>query len=738
MSVNTSEEYLDELLQSIETIINVHQPEPEPQITEAPVVDEVVDTGVPLGNVMDFQVEESAFAAVEEIPLADDDNGLADLLSDELSTVEGVETETYGFSEEEAPVSEPDVAVDDLLAALVAEESVLEEAMDIDAMLSAAAGVAESMSDSSIDHDADVKALLQQFSDDEDLSDIGDILERNDNNEAVDESLLEKPAVELFQIEEETEEEEPKKESKGLFGFMKKKKDKKNKKNKEEPVEEGLLEESLNESVVELAEEPIMELTDDSVVELLPETDFLGEELLGASDSAVEEAADLTGMSLDEIFAEGDMTDIDALLSAGSFDEVGVESMLSVEVPEKTEGSKKGKSAKKETFFSKLFAMLTEEDEEEEAKNGSVPEASITGITDENENILEELSKEEKKKRKKEEKEQKKKEKEAKKKGKGAPDGEEPEEGEENDEKKKKKKKVKKVKPRPVVDMDEKPPKKLSKKKVFVVFAFCFTILALILIMHTVLLDLGNKKEARWAFDNADYKTCYANLYGEERSEEDEEIFQKSYIILAVQRKWESYENLKQAGLQIEALDALFEGVRVYRNMTGRAESYGILNRITPIFETIYSELHSYGLSDTDIEEILAYESNVSYTKRLESIVNGTPFVENEWLPVTAEPDVEMVVEEAQPLKDVLPMEEDFLPDDTSLVNGGNQNAEVTVQSQQEVPVVQEQGNTVVVGSAPVDISGNTQETVNVGGTNVGSGSTNISAEVNGNNVFVN
>ena len=85
-------------------------------------------------------------------------------------------------------------------------------------------------------------------------------------------------------------------------------------------------------------------------------------------------------------------------------------------------------------------------------------------------------------------------------------------------------------------------------------------------------------------------------------------------------------------------------------------------------------------------------------------------------------------------------MEEDFLPDDTSLVTEMNQTEDVSIQEapQVEEPVVQEQGNTVVVGSSPVDISGSSQETVNVGGTNVGSGSTNISAEVNGNNVFVN
>lgn len=726
MSVNTSEEYLDELLQAIEPIINMNEPAPEPEIAETAVVEEMDDMTGLLDNLMDGPTEEPAFSAVEEITLSDADNGLADLLGEELlgeDTQQGTE----------------DVVMDDLLAALASEEpAVEEEAFDIDAMLSAAAGAAESMADSSIDHDADVKALLQQFTDDEDLSDIGEILDRNDNNEAVDESVLETPDVEVFQMDENAEaEEEKKKESKGLFGFLKKKKDKKGKKNKKESDEESSTEESTAGDTKELSEV--------SSVEIMPEMDFFAEP--GADSSQTEEAVespDLASMSLDDIFAEGDMTDIDALLSAGSFDETGVPTMTGEGTEDSSKGKeskKKEKGDKKESFFSRVFTMLTEEVEEEEApKKGTVPEADATGITDENETILEELSKEEKKKRKKEEKERKKQEKEAKKKGKATPEGEEAEESEEGDDKKKKKKKVKKEKPRKVVDIDEKPPKKLSKKKVSVIFAFCFSILAMILILQAVVLDLSNVKEARWAFDNADYETCYANLYGLELSEEDEEIFQKSYIILCVQRKWDSYENFKQMGMNVEALNALFEGVRVYRNMQARAESYGILSRITPIFETIYSELKSYGLSDADIEEILAYESKVSYTKHLESIVNGTPFIMNEWLPQTEEEEVVVVEEEPQPLEDLLPMEEDFLPDDTSLVNEMNQmdDSQIQAEPEVEVPVVQEQGNTVVVGSAPVDISGTTQDVYNVGGTNVGSGSTNISAELNGNNVFVN
>ena len=67
-------------------------------------------------------------------------------------------------------------------------------------------------------------------------------------------------------------------------------------------------------------------------------------------------------------------------------------------------------------------------------------------------------------------------------------------------------------------------------------------------------------------------------------------------------------------------------------------------------------------LPQADVDEILAYESKVTYTKRLDSIVNGTPFVIEDSSQSTT-------ISEPQPLQDVLPGEEDFLPEDTTLIN---------------------------------------------------------------------
>ena len=576
MSVNTSEEYLDELLQAIEPIIYNNEPEPlvgEQTYSSVKVSDNPMETADSEAQLMEESVE-------NEVPAGD------------ILPESGMDA---------------DVSMDDLLAALTSEENAEVEELDVDAMLSAAAESAATASeyDPTL-HDNDVKELLKQFSDDEDLSDIGEILDRDDNSEAVDESVLQTPDVEVFQLEETPEAEEedkPVKEKKGLFSRFKKKKKKKDQ--NEEP-----------ETTV-LENRETVELEDDGAIDLLMPGEITDVDSSPRSDVAVEtESVDIMDLGslmnlgdtemlsaggdeldLGNLFGDGDMVDIDQLLAAGAFEEIGTDELLRDNEDDKADAAKDGK---KGSFFSRFINMLLEEDDEEEepkkakkTKKGHIPEADATGVTDENLGILDELSKEDKKKAKKEKKEQKKKEKEAKKKGKAVPEGEEGdsenEEGTEGDDKKKKKKRVKKEKPRKVVDIDQKPEKKLSRKKVSIVFLFCFSILAVILLFKNVVLDLSNLKEARWAFDNADYETCYANLYGEELSEEDEMIFQKSYIILCVQRKWDSYENFIRMDMGVEALNALFDGVRVYRDMEQRAGELGIVDRITGIYQTIYA-----------------------------------------------------------------------------------------------------------------------------------------------------
>lgn len=386
------------------------------------------------------------------------------------------------------------------------------------------------------------------------------------------------------------------------------------------------------------------------------------------------------------------------------------------EKPEE-ESTNLAEKEKKPNIFQRVLKMLTEEDESLDEEKENVPEAAETGITDENLNILNELSREDKKKEKKKEKGRKKKGKEEKKPGEeGETEAEDKADNKKGkkEKKPKRKKKTKKEKPQEPATKE----KKLSKKKVIATFAFCLTIMAVIIIMSTVFNDLHSKAEARWAFDNEDFQSCYENLYGKKLSEADQVIYEKSELVLAMNRKLSSYENFKKLGMNVEALNALFEGAKLHDRIAEKAADLGITDRIETIYQNLYSKFAEYGLSDDDVSEILAYENAITYTKRLDSIVNGTPF----------EPDKAEMTTEAVPLENVLPEEEDFLPNDNII---GQDSA--ASETQQETGDTQ--GGTDEAASEETDDAvrvGSQSNNGNTGrqGTQVGDGSMNMEAPV--------
>lgn len=733
MSVNTSEEYLDELLEAIEPIIRMG----EPEVPEMPEISEVPE-----------MAETPSVSDIPEVPAFEPEP--------EYTPVEMESTKEELVSGDGTIDDEGASAISDLLSSLASEEEDIidENAMseeDIESMLNAVSNQTVS-EEAAVSYDEDVKELLKQFTEDEDLSDIQDILDKNDNGEALDNSMLDLPDVEVFQLEEESEEAEEesdkvKKENPitklmgGFTGLFKKRKSKKNRKEEGETVQE--------ESSI------VYEETEGAA-----EQYFVAEEQeLDLADVDSADLEELLGEDVDDLVFDEDMSDIEQLLSGGTFAEEdnSQEETASIEEADTSFESKKSKKKerkekvkkdknkkekpKKESIFAKVLNALTEELDEPAKAGSNVPEAGETVVTEENLNILEELSAEDKKKAKlakKEEKQKKKAEKKNKKApNKGENDGED--DGKDSDEKKSKKskkpkkKREKKEKPRKVEEIT-KPEKKLPKKRVMSTFALCFSILAAILILQNVVFKSDNLKEAKYAFDNGDYSTCYANLEAVDRDEEEEDLYQKSLIILSVQRKWDAYNNFVAMNDNLEALNSLLEGVASYRSLEETALESGVHAQIAVIYQNILEALQGYGLSQSDVDEILGYESKVTYTKRLDSIINGTPFIIEEVSGSTA-------VSEPQPLQDVLPGEEDFLPDDTTLVNE-QPIVEIPEEEDSAVQEAPSSGETVVVGSNPVNISQQDdgisyEEPIVTGGQNVGNGSTNMSMEVTDQNVVV-
>lgn len=365
-------------------------------------------------------------------------------------------------------------------------------------------------------------------------------------------------------------------------------------------------------------------------------------------------------------------------------------------IPEGDLGEKAGKGSgdsseeeKKPGFIARLLSLLIETEEEDIG----LPDRDLGSLepSDENKNILEELEKEDKKKKKKKVKSKK--------------------EGGEGKEKKKKEKKPKKVKEKPAKEPDSekdtKPGKRISKKGVLVIAALCLSLMAMIIVTCSMIPDFFEKREAREAFYESDYIKVYEMMYGKTLDESDEIIFHKAETILQLDRKLDSYQNYLGIGEEVRALDSLMSGVEKYPEILAKAEEYRVTQEVNAIYEMILGVLSDkYSISEEEARTIIAY-SDVLYTKRLESLVNGTPFEEPSAAAETNEqpqaeqdilPEEQVIIEEDIPAEpeEVLPQEEEILQEgqpeniepDGSLPQEGSSPEEQELPEEDVVPDV--------------------------------------------------
>ncbi len=298
---------------------------------------------------------------------------------------------------------------------------------------------------------------------------------------------------------------------------------------------------------------------------------------------------------------------------------------------EEAEGESPEGEEKQKGFFGRLIAFLTEADdemEEGETANGLEP-------SDENKNILKELDDEDKKKKKK------------KVKGKQGED-EEGGKGKKKKEKKEKKEKKKKEKPEPNPESElageTKKGKRVSVKSMIVIAGLCLTMTAMIIVMCSIIPAFFDKRAARDAFYESNYTKSYELLYGKERDENDDMIYHKSKTILEMRRKLDSYHNYMAIGKEVQALDALMSAVQSYPEILRQAEEFRVVQEVNAIYETILTILNDkYSLTEALAQTIIEYD-DVTYTRRLESLVYNTPFV----LPET---------QQESPAEDILPEE---------------------------------------------------------------------------------
>ena len=314
---------------------------------------------------------------------------------------------------------------------------------------------------------------------------------------------------------------------------------------------------------------------------------------------------------------------------------------------------------KKQGVIAKFIDFMTASDEPEEGAEGSTE--GFEAVPGENQEILKELDSEG------EEDGKKKKKKKKKGKGKGKAEAsdanadEESEDGEEGDAsaKGKKKKKAKKEKApkekKPFFDPEDNA-KKVSKKNIILIFIMCASLAAIILLAVNLLPSMITNEQARKAYYAGDYTTTYQTFFGEKLTDSDKILFDRSAIILKMQHKFEAYSAYNNMGMNAEALDQLLQAVYYHEPWLLTAETVGA----TEDFEKAYSKILDalslkYNLDEASAWDILNIESDLEYSLMVQSIANGTEFIDpNEPLPGDFVPPVEEVEPEYE---DVLPEE---------------------------------------------------------------------------------
>ena len=536
----------------------------------------------------------------EEAPAVEEETISDELSLDELS-LDDLSLDDMLMSEEteEAPAAEEDMLSDDLnLDGLSLDEMGLgdlqpdEIGQDGDDMLAlddtdVESGMTDDFAlEESGEDDEELSALLASMGGDEDLSEINDLLEKSDQGVTVDDDML-------AMLDGSPDSEE----SGDTFDFF---------------SEEGT--EGEPENIRKTTEE---ELTEGST----PKTKKQKKKEEKERKRREKLAKKAKGKGNSQDGSEG-TDELDNLVDGAA------------------EG---GEKQKKQGAFGKFVAFLLEEDD---ASEGSVAGDTedvglvIGNLSDENKEILDELSAEDKKNAKKKAKKEKKAKKGKKKEAEAAEASGDGEEGAE--EAPKKPKKEKKKKKEKVIDEEpRKPEKKLSKKKVTSVFLFCATIAACIVVLTMLLPEQMEKQEARVAYDRNQYAQVFDLLYGKELNEEDEALLQKSTMILRMQRKLDSYENYTKLDMPLEALNALLDGVSRYQNMRESAELYNVNAEVSDIYGQILDALaESYGLSESDALEIVASGDDVTYSQRIQAVVNGDTFNPEEEDTPTGKQDV--------------------------------------------------------------------------------------------------
>lgn len=167
------------------------------------------------------------------------------------------------------------------------------------------------------------------------------------------------------------------------------------------------------------------------------------------------------------------------------------------------------------------------------------------------------------------------------------------------------------------------PEKKLNKPIVLFIFTlFLGGLFVLYTGMNNFNYTQAIEKAANY-FANQKYRRAYDEIVGVEVKEKDQDLKDRIYTVMYVERLYESYNNNIAMGHKEKALDSLLRGVTKYYEHYEEAQELGIVNDLDYSFQQIIEALQSnYGIS---VEQAIAINEleNLQYVQTIQAYVEG-------------------------------------------------------------------------------------------------------------------
>lgn len=349
----------------------------------------------------------------------------------------------------------------------------------------------------------------------------------------------------------------------------------------------------------------------------LPEGVF-DDALFGSMDMGESEDPEKTDKEKNPYTAGEDS--LDALLQSSMAESLLNGDLADIEdIGEKTEKpAKKVKQPRKKAAKKKKTA----DDAEETGHKKKTISEILFGEPDEDD-IEEEALFEEKKAKKEEEKKKKQAEREAKKEEKDAAKQEMLTAKQAKDKAKQKEKADKKRQKDEAYAAEleaEKDHKKVSTPTIIVVFVLFFA-LAVGVVLGTNQFNYSQViRKATNYFERQRYRLAYDEVSGVDVKEKDQDLKDRIYTVMYVERLYESYENNMKLDRVDKALDALLRGIEKYDEHYDEAVELDIVKDIDSCRDKIINALwNTYGITEDTAYRILAMEGQ-EYTKTLSEL----------------------------------------------------------------------------------------------------------------------